>query len=66
MATKLALNPVLLDLVLAVSGQLTKKASVTVALKEFLAQRKQKRIAELFGELESDASYDYKAERSRV
>ena len=65
MATKLAFNPVLLDRDLAVSGELTNKAAVTVALKEFLAQREQKRIAELFGKLEWDASYDYKAERSR-
>lgn len=65
MATNLALDPILLDRVVAVSGEPTKKAAVTVALKEFLARREQKRIVELFGKLEWDASYDYKAERSR-
>lgn len=65
MATNLALDPILLDRVVAVSGELTKKAAVTLALKEFLARREQKQIAELFGKLEWDASYNYKAERSR-
>ncbi len=65
MATNLALDPILLDRVVAVSGEPTKKAAVTLALREFLARREQKRITELFGKLEWDASYDYKAERSR-
>jgi len=45
MATNLALDPALLDKVVAVSGEPTKKAAV--------------------GKLEWDASYDYKAERTR-
>jgi Arc/MetJ family transcription regulator len=65
MATNLTLDPDLLDRVVAVSGEPTKKAAVTLALKEFVARREQKRISELFGKLEWDASYDYKAERSR-
>jgi Arc/MetJ family transcription regulator len=65
MATNLALDPKLLDQVLELSGESTKKAAVTLALQEFVARRAQKRVAELFGKLEWDASYDYKAERSR-
>ncbi len=65
MATNLALDPVLLDRVLAVSGVPTKKAAVTLALKEFVARREQKAVVELFGKLEWDSRYDYKAERSR-
>ncbi|HAS87657.1 MAG TPA: type II toxin-antitoxin system VapB family antitoxin [Candidatus Competibacteraceae bacterium] len=65
MATNLALDPDLLDRVLAVSGEPTKKAAVTLALKEFLARREQKKVAELFGKLEWDETFDYKAERSR-
>jgi hypothetical protein len=65
MATNLALDPDLLDRVVAVSGEPTQKAAVTLALKEFIARREQKRIAELFGKLKWDAAYDYKAERSR-
>ena len=34
-------------------------------LKEYIARREQKRLAELFGSLEWDADYDYKSERSR-
>lgn len=65
MATNLALDPELLDQVLQLSGESTKKAAVTLALKEFIARREQKKVAELFGKLEWDAAYDHKAERSR-
>jgi len=65
MATNLALDPALLDKVVAVSGEPTKKAAVTLALKEFIARREQKGVAALFGKLEWDATYDYKAERTR-
>ena len=65
MATNLALDPKLLDQVLELSGEQTKKAAVTLALKEFIARREQPKLAELFGKLEWDPSYDYKAERSR-
>lgn len=65
MATNLALDPKLLDQVLELSGESTKKAAVTLALKEFVARREQKKLAELFGKLDWDASYDYKQERSR-
>ncbi len=65
MATNLALDPKLLDQVLELSGEATKKAAVTLALKEFIARREQKKLTELFGKLDWDASFDYKAERSR-
>ncbi len=65
MATNLALDPRLLDQVLELSGESTKKAAVTLALKEFIARREQKKVAELFGKLEWDPGYDYKKERSR-
>ena len=65
MATNLAIDPDLLDRAVEVSGERTKRAAVTKALQEFIARREQRRIAELVGELEWDASFDYKAERSR-
>jgi hypothetical protein len=65
MATNLDLDPDLLDRVVAVSGEPTKKAAVTLALKEFVARREQRRVSELFGKLDWDVSYDYKSERSR-
>ena len=66
MATNLALDPGLLDRALAVSGERTKKAAVTKALEEFIARREQRDILELFGKLDWDPDYDYKAERSRT
>lgn len=65
MATNLSIDPNLLDRALEVSGENTKKAAVTIALKEFIARREQRRLLELFGNLEWDPDYDYKAERSR-
>jgi len=65
MATNLSIDPELLDHALEVSGEKTKKATVTIALKEFIARREQKRLLELFGSLEWDSEFDYKAERAR-
>jgi hypothetical protein len=65
MATNLSLDPELLEKALAVSGEKTKKAAVTKALKEFISRREQRRILELFGTLEWDEEYNYKKERSR-
>ena len=65
MATNLAIDPELLDRAVEVSGERTKKAVVTKALREFIARREQKRIVELMGKLEWDDSFDYQAGRSR-
>jgi hypothetical protein len=65
MATNLSIDPDLLDRALEVSGERTQKATVTKALHEFIARRQQKRLLELFGALEWDESFDYKAERTR-
>ena len=65
MATNLALDQELLDRAFRVSGETTKKATVTRALQEFIARREQRRVAELFGSLTWDSSFDYKSERSR-
>jgi Arc/MetJ family transcription regulator len=65
MATNLSIDPELLERALEVSGERTKKAAVTKALEEFIARRRQKRLLELFGKLEWDEDFDYKAERSR-
>ncbi len=65
MATNLSIDPALIDRALAVSGERTNNTAVTKALQEFIARREQKRLVDLFGKLEWDAEYDYKAERSR-
>lgn len=65
MATNLAIDPDLLERALEVSGERTKKAAVTRALQEFIARHEQSRLLELFGKLDWDVAFDYKAERSR-
>jgi hypothetical protein len=65
MATNLSIDPELINRALALSGERTKKAAVTKALIEFIARREQRQALELFGQLEWDGEYDYKAERSR-
>jgi Arc/MetJ family transcription regulator len=65
MATNLSIDPDLIERALEVSGERTKKAAVTKALQEFIARRQQRRLLELFGKVEWDATYDYKAERDR-
>ena len=66
MATNLSIDPELLERVLAVSGERTKKAAVTKALREFIARRQQRRLLELVNKLEWDEGFNYKAERSRL
>lgn len=65
MATNLALDEKLLDEALEIGRLKTKKDTVTLALKEFISRRKQKKIAELFGLIDYDEKYDYKKMRSR-
>lgn len=65
MATNLALDPDLLDLAFALGGERSKKDTVTRALQEFIARRQQAELVDLFGQVDWDASYDHKAERSR-
>jgi hypothetical protein len=65
MATNLSIDPELINLALKVSGERTKRAAVTRALEEFIARRRQKKLLDLFGKLEWDKSFDYKAQRSR-
>jgi hypothetical protein len=61
----LSLDPDLLERAFALSGERTKEAAVTRALEEFIARRQQRKLIELFGALDWDESYDYKAERDR-
>ena len=66
MTTNRGLDPKLLDRALTVSGMKSKKAVVTIALEEFVARHSQKKMLDLMGKLEWDASYDYKSERSQI
>ena len=65
MATKLAISPDLLERAVELSGEKTKTAAVTLALREFIARHEQRRLIGLFDSLDWDPTFDYKAERSR-
>ena len=65
MATNLSIDPELLDKALEIGGEKTKKATVTKALREFIARREQKKLMDLFGTLEWNDDFDYKHERCR-
>lgn len=63
MATNLDLDPSLVEDALRVSGKRTKREAVTDALVEYVTRRTQGDLADLFGTLDWDESYDYKADR---
>ncbi len=65
MAFNLALDGQLVEEARKVGGHKTKDAAVTEALREYIQRRKQREIADLFGSIDFDPEYDYKAERAR-
>ena len=62
---KLDLDPVLLDEAVEVGGRRTKKETVTEALREYIARRRQAPVTRLFGTVEYGPKYDYKRQRRR-
>ena len=65
MATKLSIDPELLDKAMKVGDEKTKTATVHRALQGFIARRERKRLSELFGKLDWDHEFDYRRERDR-
>lgn len=65
MPTNLALRDGLIEEAKRLGGHRTKKAALTKALQEYIQRRKQLEILELFGTIEIDPDYDYKAIRRR-
>ena len=65
MATNLDLDDKLVEEAKRLGKHRTKRAAVNEALAEYVASRKRRRILDLFGTLEWDPKYDYKAERRR-
>jgi len=65
MATNLALDDALIEEARNIGGHKTKKEAVTAALAEYVQRRKQMEIVKLFGTIDYDPAYDYKAERRR-
>jgi Arc/MetJ family transcription regulator len=62
-ATNLQLDDELIKKALELGGHKTKKEAVNAALKEYTQRREQMKIIELFGTIEYDEDYDYKAGR---
>jgi hypothetical protein len=65
MATNLALDDSLIVTAQKVGHHKSKKAAVTAALMEYIKRHKQAEIIDLFGQLDFDPKYDYKAGRNR-
>ena len=65
MPTNLDLDDALIEEAKKLGGHRTKRDAVNEALTEYVARRRQRHILELFGKLEVNPEYDYKADRRR-
>ena len=63
MPTNLAIDDSLLEDARRIGKHRTKRETVTAALQEYIAHRKQQDILSLFGKIDYDRGYDYKRER---
>ncbi|HWE01692.1 MAG TPA: type II toxin-antitoxin system VapB family antitoxin [Tepidisphaeraceae bacterium] len=65
MATNLALDDRLIKDAVKLGGHKTKRAAVTAALEEYIKSKKRVAILDMFGKIDFDHSWDYKAARRR-
>ncbi len=65
MPTNLAIDDRLIEEARKVGHHSTKKEAVTAALDEYIRRRKQMQILDLFGTIDYQRDYDYKANRLR-
>jgi Arc/MetJ family transcription regulator len=65
MATNLALDDNLIIQAQKIGHHRTKKEAVMIALKEYIAHKKQLKILDLFGRIDFNEKYDYKKARKR-
>lgn len=65
MPTNLAIDDRLIAEAKRLGRHRTKKEAVNAALDEYVRRRKQQKIIRLFGTIDYDENYDYKAERKR-
>ena len=65
MPTNLALDDKLIEEARVLGHHKTKKAAVTAALDEYVRRHKQAEVMKLFGTLDFDPKWDYKAARKR-
>ena len=63
MATNLALDDELLEQAVTLGGLKTKKATVTLALKEFIQRREAEKLIDTFGTVDFDANYNRNGSR---
>ncbi|HEY7409518.1 MAG TPA: type II toxin-antitoxin system VapB family antitoxin [Vicinamibacteria bacterium] len=65
MPTNLNIDDRLLAEAVKVGGQRTKRETVNEALREYIQRRKRLEIVKLFGTIDFDPAWDYKAARRR-
>lgn len=65
MATNLALDDKLVEEAKRLGKHRTKRDAVNEAIAEYVARRRRRKIVRLFGKMNWDPHYDYKAERKR-
>lgn len=65
MATNLQIDEHLIQEALELGEHRTKRAVVEEALQEYVRRRKQLLVVDLFGTIDYDEDYDYKAQRKR-
>jgi Arc/MetJ family transcription regulator len=65
MATNLAIDDRLLCEAVRVGKRSTKRETVNEALREYIDRRKRLKALDLFGTIDFDPRYDYKAERKK-
>ncbi len=63
MTTTLVIDEELLEEARSAGMHQTEEEAVNEALREYIARRRQRQILELFGTIEYDLDYDYKAQR---
>jgi len=65
MATNLALDDKLVAEAKRLGKHRTKRDAVNEAIAEYVARRRRRKVLDLFGKMDWDPDYDYKAERRR-
>ena len=65
MPTNLQIDDDLLRRAKKLGGHKTKKETVNRALEEYVRHREQLRLPEMYGTIDFDPGYDYKAQRKR-
>lgn len=65
MATDLSVDDQLIEEAQRIGQHKTKTDAVSAALKEYIQRHQQMSVTDLFGTIDYDPAYDYKADRGR-